>query len=239
MLATRGVGSQSSAHAHHAIHLILCIEGELRVRAGTGRWARAAGVLTAPDVSHQIDARGVEVLLVFLNPESDAGAALGAVVDGPVRLISDDERAALVRDGRPEALLRADGVDWTRAAVATLGGGTLAAKRRIHPRVRKLLAQLRAEPDGDTSLDALASAVDLSPGRLMHAFTTSIGVPLRPYLTWLKLQRAAAAIVSGLPLADAAHAAGFADAAHMSRTFRRMFGMPPSSLRPLAHEVAS
>ncbi|MET0401857.1 MAG: helix-turn-helix domain-containing protein, partial [Cystobacter sp.] len=36
---------------------------------------------------------------------------------------------------------------------------------------------------------------------------------------------------SGMPLGEAAQAAGFADAAHMSRTFRRMLGMPPSALR--------
>ena len=32
-------------------------------------------------------------------------------------------------------------------------------------------------------------------------------------------------------LSEAAHAAGFADGAHMSRSFRRMLGMPPSALR--------
>ncbi len=68
----------------------------------------------------------------------------------------------------------------------------------------------------------------------MHAFTSSIGIPLRPYLGWLRLQRAAGAIVSNQPLADAAQAAGFADAAHMTRTFQRMFGIPPSALRPPA-----
>jgi AraC-like DNA-binding protein len=86
--------------------------------------------------------------------------------------------------------------------------------------------------DWDTSLDALAASVGLSPGRLMHAFTASLGIPLRPYVAWLKLQRAAAAIATGAPLAEAANSSGFADAAHMSRTFRRMFGVPPSALRP-------
>jgi AraC-like DNA-binding protein len=88
---------------------------------------------------------------------------------------------------------------------------------------------LRALPAGsDVSLEALARAARLSPGRLMHIFTDSIGVPLRPYVAWLKLQRATASIAGGASLSDAAHAAGFADAAHMSRTFRRMFGVAPS-----------
>jgi transcriptional regulator GlxA family with amidase domain len=67
----------------------------------------------------------------------------------------------------------------------------------------------------------------------MHVFTSSIGIPLRPYLAWLRVQRAAVDIVSGSPLSDAAQAAGFSDAAHMSRTFRRMLGIPPSLLRKM------
>jgi AraC-like DNA-binding protein len=43
---------------------------------------------------------------------------------------------------------------------------------------------------------------------------------------------ATAAIVAGEPLGRAAVLTGFADAAHMTRAFRRMFGMTPSSLRP-------
>ncbi len=128
--------------------------------------------------------------------------------------------------------MREGGVAWTTRAVEVLGGTVAARRRTVHPRVRRVLAQLRTFPvDGDASLEALARGVRLSPGRLMHAFTESIGVPLRPYIAWLKLQRAAASIAGGASLSDAAAAAGFADAAHMSRTFRRMFGMTPSALR--------
>jgi len=236
LLATRGAGAASSGHAHHAMHVVACTDGELRVRAGAGRWQRAAGVVTAPDVAHAIDATGAEVLLVFLDPESDAGAALRARIDGPLRTLTARERDALIDGADPMTLMTEGGAAWTARAIAILGGDTAAAApRRVHPRVRAVLRRLRAMPsDADTSLEALAAAVSLSPGRLMHAFTASIGIPLRPYVAWLKLQRAAAGIVTGLPLGDAAHAAGFADAAHMSRTFRTMLGMPPSALRPPA-----
>ncbi|WP_306818562.1 AraC family transcriptional regulator [Archangium lipolyticum] len=193
------------------------------------------GVLTAPDVPHAIDAAGREVLLVFLDPESEAGAALGASVEGPFRALSAVERDTLARDADPMRLMQAGGAEWTHLAIEVLGAGEAPARRAVHPRVRKLLRLLRQlPPEGDTSLPALASQVGLSPGRLMHAFTESIGLPLRPYLAWLRLQRAAAAIVSGMSLGEAAHAAGFSDAAHMTRTFRRMLGLPPSMLRPTA-----
>lgn len=232
LLATRGEGGQSGFHAHHAMHVVLAVTGELGLRAD-GVERKAAGVVTGPDVRHSIDARGIEVLLVFLDPESAVGASLAAVLDGPVRLLDADERARLLQDVEPQHLMRAGGAEWTRRAVETLGAQAVPGRRAVHPRVKKLLGVLRTlPPDADTSLEALGQAVGLSPGRLMHAFTESIGIPLRPYLQWLKLQRAAAAIAAGTPLAQAAHAAGFADAAHMTRTFRQTLGTAPSALRP-------
>jgi AraC-like DNA-binding protein len=206
------------------MHFVLAVEGTLRARAG-GAWIEAAGVLTPPDLAHEIDARGREVLLVFLDPESEAGAALAP---RGLRAIIEEERARLV-DTDPLELVTS-GVEWCRRAVRLLGAAPPAARRRVHPRVRKVLRLLSVDQAG--SLETLAAAVDLSPGRLMHVFTASIGIPLRPYLAWLKLQRAAGAIVAGVSLAETAHAAGFADAAHMTRTFRRMFGVTPSQLRP-------
>ena len=88
-----------------------------------------------------------------------------------------------------------------------------------------------ADPDDDTSLPALARIAGLSDGRLVHAFRDSVGIPLRPYLLWRKLQRAVIAMARGEPLTRAAQSGGFADAAHMSRTFRRMFGMTASELQ--------
>lgn len=233
LLATRGPGGVSSSHAHHAMHIVLAATGELTVRDKTGKPRAAAGVLTAPDVPHAIAAGGRDLLLVFLDPESEVGASLRAAMTSELLFLSSAQRDRLLDGATPIAIMATSfGVEWTRRVLETLGGAAPAARRRVHPRVRKALAHMRGTlAGGDASLEALAEAVQLSPGRLMHAFTESIGIPLRPYVSWLKVQRAAAAIVAGVPLAQAAHAAGFSDAAHMSRTFRRMFGVPPSELR--------
>jgi AraC-like DNA-binding protein len=234
LLATRGEGGASGWHAHHAMHLVVALEGTLRARIEGEPFRATAGVLTAPDVRHSIDARGATILLVFLDPESDAGSALRAAFEGrPLRPLSAAERDAL-SPGRldPAAIMHEGGVAFSRTLAARLGAAVPPA-RRIHPRVRKVLRHLQSATAGDdTSLETLATVAGLSPGRLMHAFTESIGLPLRPYLLWCKLQRAAAGIVAGLPLAQAAALAGFADSAHMARGFRRMFGMSPSMLRP-------
>jgi AraC-like DNA-binding protein len=49
-------------------------------------------------------------------------------------------------------------------------------------------------------------------------------------MLWRKLTRAMVAIASERTIAAAAHAADFADAAHLTRTFYQMVGMAPSVL---------
>src|SRR5262249_59386064 len=62
--------------------------------------------------------------------------------------------------------------------------------RRIEPRVRRVLRYLRREglERNRVSLSRLAEIAQLSPSRLMHVFTQSLGIPLRPYLLWLRVQ---------------------------------------------------
>jgi AraC-like DNA-binding protein len=42
--------------------------------------------------------------------------------------------------------------------------------------------------------------------------------------------------MTGASMSSAAHAAGFADAAHLSRTSKRMFGISPTTM-PIAPKV--
>src|SRR5262249_38187774 len=103
---------------------------------------------------------------------------------------------------------------------------------RIHPGVGRALRYLRAElGSADShSLERLAAVAGLSASRFMHVFTASVGVALRPYVLWLRLQRALGELMEGATSPGAAHAAGFSDSAHFSRTVRRMLGSTPSEL---------
>ena len=146
VLATRGPGSLRSLHSHHAMHFVLALEGEIRIRTSpAGRWETAAGVLTPPDQPHALDARGVETLVIFLDPESDAGAGLRPAIQGTCRLISNTERQDLTRGVEdPQSLVRTGADEWSRRAARTLGLAPRQSARVLHPRVRRLLERLRA-----------------------------------------------------------------------------------------------
>lgn len=85
-----------------------------------------------------------------------------------------------------------------------------------------------AEP---VTLGEAAEAAGLSAGRMRHLFVEQTGLPFRTYLLWLRLTKAVEAYAGGASLTEAAHATGFSDSAHLSRTFRRMFGIAAVTLR--------
>ncbi|MCC7134500.1 MAG: helix-turn-helix domain-containing protein, partial [Gemmatimonadales bacterium] len=64
-----------------------------------------------------------------------------------------------------------------------------------------------------------------------HLFVQEVGLAFRPYVLWLRLNRAVEAFAAGEALTAAAYQAGFSDSAHLSRTFRRMYGIAAASLQ--------
>ncbi|MFA9219234.1 MAG: helix-turn-helix domain-containing protein [Sphingomonadaceae bacterium] len=61
-------------------------------------------------------------------------------------------------------------------------------------------------------------------------FVASIGMPLRSYVVWQRYKLAVRQISGARGLATLASSCGFADAAHMTRTFVDFFGLSPSAL---------
>lgn len=185
-----GPGAVSTSHSHHSIQLVLALEGTLRVRARPGvRWRRCAAVFVPAGVAHEVDAKGVPVLIGFIDPESDLAGPLTRRV-GPKVASVVDSLVARWRSllGEPSALEAARVEGWLRSEL-------VAEPRRMHPRVQRVLRYL-CQPELDrrrTSLANLARIAGLSPSRLMHVFTESLGIPLRPYLLWMRVQRAAEA----------------------------------------------
>ncbi|MEO6051520.1 MAG: helix-turn-helix domain-containing protein [Pyrinomonadaceae bacterium] len=59
-------------------------------------------------------------------------------------------------------------------------------------------------------------------------------MPVRRYLLWQRLRDAMHQLAHGSSLTETAHAAGFADSAYLTRTFRGMLGIAPSALQKKA-----
>jgi AraC-like DNA-binding protein len=222
-----GAGFAATRHRHHCVQLVATTEGTLRIRGGDGdRWTRCGAALVRPDAYHEIDAQGATLVIGFIDAVSDWGAALCDGIPSDIVRISPRRLAGWRRAWGPAP--DASRVEhWIRNEL-------LRYRRpiRLHAGVDRVVRNLpeRLGRREALSLRTLSTVAGLSPSRFMHAFTESVGIPLRPYILWLRLQRAACVLVQGATATEAAHSAGFSDAAHLTRTFRRMLGLTPTQL---------
>jgi AraC-like DNA-binding protein len=222
-----GPGFATTAHRHHCVQLLMTLRGAFRVRGGPKEaWRTCAAAWVRPDATHEMDARGSTVLIGFISAESDLGVALSERIDGDIAPVPAREVARWRAELGPAP--NEERVEGWLIKSLVRGRRDVA----IHPGVRRVLGYLH-EPQSlldELSLKTLASMAGLSPSRFMHAFTHSVGVPVRPYVRWLRLQQAACDMTDGASVTSAAHRAGFSDSAHLTRTFRRMLGATPSDL---------
>jgi AraC-like DNA-binding protein len=224
-----GPGSWSDLHRHHCIQLVMALHGTIRFRERQRqRWTTCGAVIVRSDAWHEVDARRTDVMIAFVDAESDLGAALVARTESHVAPV----RGGTVAEWRAQL---GEPASLTPALVELWVTQTLLCDYRPPSIDHRVKRALRALPEKlakteAVSLHAVAGSVGLSPSRFLHLFTTSVGVPLRPYVLWLRLQCGARELARGKSVADAAYAAGFSDAAHFSRTFRRMIGATPSQV---------
>lgn len=230
-------GEPAGLHAHHAVQIALPFSaGGVRFQVPSRDWKSYDAAIVAAHQPHAFEARNQFMATIFVEPESREGRALQlrASTDGVAALdiaSLSDETAALA-----SAYERRDSdgtmMDLARAVIAKIAGSQRPPKEPADSRVADAIELIRKRLGGSIALDSIAREVHLSPDRFRHLFQEETGVGLRPYVLWLRLETSLAAYVAGSTLTEAAYAGGFADSAHLSRTFKKMFGISPASVRP-------
>jgi AraC-like DNA-binding protein len=99
---------------------------------------------------------------------------------------------------------------------------------RAAARAREILEQTIAEPP---SLTELATAVGANPFVLLREFRRYFGLPPHAFLLRLRADRARALLARGGDLAEVAQCLGFADQSHLTRVFKRLYGITPAAYR--------
>jgi AraC-like DNA-binding protein len=221
-------------HAHHAVQVTLSLRGWFTLE-NRDRQVGGEAAAVAPDTQHAFAGEGM-VAQLFVDPEGEPGRELRRTLFSGETIVSI---SAATLEGLP-ARLRADFesphrsdqslIDLGRALLAKLAPGS-ERDERPEARVRRMSAWATGRLDKPVSLADAAAHVGLSTGRARHLFVEETGLPFRTYLLWRRLMRAAELFSAGSSLTDAAQNSGFSDSSHLSRTFRRMFGIAADSLR--------
>lgn len=193
-------------------------------RAGTGDGFRYRILYVEPALIRDALA-DTRRSLPFVRDAVSADPRLAAAI-GPALADLDDPLDELQRDRIVQTL--ADALDAVDPA----------SRPSPSPRHRQAVERARDRLDagietGVTSAE-LEAAAGLSRYEVARHFRTCLGTSPHRYLVLRRLDRARALIRGGTGLADAAAASGFADQSHMTRQFRRAYGLPPGRWAALA-----
>jgi AraC-like DNA-binding protein len=229
-------GGLVPVHAHYAIQIAFGAEPGIRFRPSErDDWTEYAGAIIPSRQPHSMDVTRVSAnVVLFVEPETREGRALtdrwlrqgiAAMPEALFAELAPPLFAAAFEERTAAAVERA-----ARRVIHALTGGVEPAVV-TDERILRAVAHIRAHLDAPLTLDDVADVACLSPSRFRHLFVEQTGVGLRPYVLWRRFLRVWTLLSEGASLSAAAHAAGFADAAHLSRTSRSTFGFPPSAMQ--------
>lgn len=219
-------------HAHHAIQVVVTMQGEAGIAGEDGQWQSGRGIIVPPNLEHSYSGQGSFGAMLFVDPDSIEGVWLRSTIGNRITIVPESRvlpAAAALRAFCDTPFEGMDVGSLIRYIVESLSAG-VPPVRRPDPRITKVLDLIASSENLRLPLERVAASVFLSPSRFQHLFKQQVGLAYRRYILWRKVTRAMVAIARERTLLAAAQESDFADAAHLTRTFQQMFGLPPSVL---------
>jgi AraC-like DNA-binding protein len=221
----------ATEHMHHALQVIITREGNFGLRIDKSS-IECGGVIIGSDRRHQVLSSGDSQVHLFIDREAAVARAIAKQHLGKenVKILNGAllERLRGCIDA-PGNLLGscAQAHEVYTTIVTKLDGYTGQGEEGVDPRIQSVMNLLREKLLFEKpAIAELARQACLSESRLMHLFAKQIGIPLRRYVLWQRVLTAMRLIAQGrISITEAAHSAGFSDSAHLSRTYRSMFGL--------------
>jgi AraC family transcriptional regulator len=238
MLIGRG-GDIVPVHAHYAIQIAFGSIPGIRFRGSDGeQWTEYPAAVIPSRQPHSMDVRHVQPnVVVFVEPETRQGRAIAErwLGDGiaTVPWLAVEAPAAAIFTAWQEERSHPAMERAVKNLVHVLAGG-VDPSEVSDERILRAVAHIRAHLDQPLTLEEVADVACLSPSRFRHLFVEQTGTAFRPYVLWRRFLTVWELLMHGASLSTAAHGAGFADAAHLSRTSKQMFGFPPSLMHVLS-----
>jgi AraC-like DNA-binding protein len=220
-----GLGTipEPKLHGYHMIEILIGNKRPVNLITENGTYEDYV-LLVRPDILHAATDIEKEMVIIIMDPESDLALKLAAKYLGNKDVvpltIKRDMRVIKNYFDNPTV---ENAVKIYNSVINSL---KLSDDIKIHKdqRVLKTVDYIRNLEIKKVSTKEIAKYVGLSEGRLIHLFKDQVGIPIRRYLLWRRINDAVYAHICGSSPTCAAHAAEFADYAHLSRNFSMMFG---------------
>ncbi len=234
-------GPAFAPHRHDTYAIGVTVRGvqKFRYRGETRTCLPGQLHVLHPDETHDggpgTDA-GFAYRILYIDPAL-IGASLGGrplpFVADPVVGVEFEQAqriAAIVADiDQPiDAMARADIAVAIADGLHALAGSEPKPDALDLAAVSRVRALLIAEPARAVRMERLEEVTGLDRWTLSRQFRAAFGTSPHRFRTLRRLDLARRLMATGAPLADAAAAAGFADQSHLTRQFKRAYGLTPA-----------
>jgi AraC-like DNA-binding protein len=229
-----GPDMKSTVHALHNYKIFIAVHGDFDLHLMGGRAFRACkAIVIAPDRPHRIISRGAMFGAFYLVPETIEGQKVSRFFAGkevfvppaPVLAAIMPRLRMYLENGC--SVQEADEISNYLFNNLTPPGEAGAALDR---RITRALEHLDSRVGYRVRLAEVAAEIALSHSRLEHLFREQVGISISRYMLWSRTRAALMLMATRKSLTEVALEVGFSDSAHLSRTFRKMIGISPSTL---------
>lgn len=222
---------QVSEHSHAGAHIVLAIDQDYLTAASAAPVGPMALIYNPPGTLHRD--RFATTGGRFMSVDIKAGLVPAGVID-PVLVQNPRARAAAARIVGRIGAGEADDLELEDLLLALLTGIADRGATSPHPPawlVDATAAVADLATDSAVRVGGIAQAVGVHPVHLARTWRQHFGCTPGEALRRHRMARAAGLLARGAGLADVALAAGFADQSHMTRAFRRDYGITPARFR--------
>ncbi|WP_212748369.1 helix-turn-helix domain-containing protein [Pseudoalteromonas phenolica] len=232
ILAIFGTVPKTAAHQHTLIQISLPIgNADMRLTLPNHDAIQLSGAsILNQDVSHQLTMQAGWVVLI--EPSCNVGKQLTAKLADKAFIEIDINKKLDSTQSLSELLTLCGLTPVLQTKVPqTPSPLTTTPQTKVDARIARLLDKLNhcigkecVKPQQWRAVD-IAAELNLSESRFLHLFKDTMQIPWRPYLLWRRLICALQTLQQGKTATEAAYIAGFSDSAHLSRTFKKQFGL--------------
>jgi len=228
-----GAFADNVPHRHFALQVSIALEGALKISHGEVMEAFSSCLIQS-NVPHQFSGAGYH-LTILVNPVSSVGHYLAGLAGEQEEMV--DFTNAWSLELKQAGLAYVNGALSGEELVAGIRQEFEKLKCRCagnnhfaDERISKAINYLEQHAQATVPLETIAAVCFLSPSRFLHLFKEKTGISYRRMQLWNKTVQAFRLAATGQNLTQVAHACGFTDSAHLSRTFKETFGLSPKAL---------
>jgi len=210
-----GPGLQLAPHQNVAATIAVALAEPFELRTwvaseGWSEWQTAACALIRSETLHHLKSAGPMAFL-YMDPLTD-------------------RRQPLTQGQLEAGRIQLQGKAQLMGIQETFAGFGLQPKVPGDARITRVVQEVERRPDAFGRIQEAAKLACLSPSRFRARFDAEVGLPFRRYRLWRRMALVMRAIAKGGNLTSAALEAGFSSSAHLSSSFKRMFGLSASEV---------